>query len=36
MLHPWLQRIKQRRSLIWKIGIGLIILLSFLRWLLQR
>ena len=35
-LPPWLQRIKQRRSLIWNIGIGLIIVLSLLRWLLQR
>jgi hypothetical protein len=34
-LPPWLQRINQRRSLIWNIGIGLIILLSLLRWLLQ-
>ena len=35
-LPPWLQRILQRRTLIWNIGIGLIIFLSLLRWLLQR
>jgi hypothetical protein len=35
-LTPWLQRINQRRSLIWNIGIGMIIVLSLLRWLLQR
>ena len=35
-LPSWLQRINQRRSLIWNIGIGLIIVLSLLRWLLQR
>ncbi len=35
-LPPWLQRINQRRSLIWNIGIGMIIVLSLLRWLLQR
>ena len=35
-LPPWLQRINQRRSLIWNTGIGLIIILSLLRWLLQR
>jgi hypothetical protein len=35
-LPPWLQRINERRSLIWNIGIGLIIVLSLLRWLLQR
>jgi hypothetical protein len=35
-LPPWLQRINKRRSLIWNTGIGLIIILSLLRWLLQR
>jgi len=37
-LPPWLQRINHRRSLIWNIGIGIgmIIVLSLLRWLLQR
>lgn len=35
-LPPWLQRIHHRRSLIWNIGIGMIIVLSLLRWLLQR
>jgi hypothetical protein len=35
-LPPWLQRINHRRSLIWNIGIGMIIVLSLLRWLLQR
>jgi hypothetical protein len=35
-LPPWLQRINQRPSLIWNIGIGMIIVLSLLRWLLQR
>ena len=27
-LHPWLQRIIKRRSLIWNTGIGMIIVLS--------
>jgi len=35
-LPPWLQRINQRRSLIWNTGIGMIIVLSLLRLLLQR
>ena len=35
-LPPWLQRINLQRSLIWNIGIGMIIVLSLLRWLLQR
>jgi len=35
-LPPWLQRINQRRSLIWNTGIGMIIVLSVLRLLLQR
>ncbi len=30
------QRLSERPSLIWNIGIGLTITLSFLRWLLQR
>jgi hypothetical protein len=33
-LPPWLQCINQPRSLIWNIGIGMIIVLSLLRWLL--
>jgi len=32
-LPPWLQRLSKRPSLIWNAGIGLIITLSFLRWL---
>ncbi|WP_255104921.1 MULTISPECIES: hypothetical protein [unclassified Synechococcus] len=32
----WLQRLSQRPSLLWNTGIGLIIGLSLLRWLLQR
>jgi len=35
-LPPWLQRLMKRRSLIWNSGIGMIIVLSLLRWLLQR
>ena len=35
-LPTWLQRLMKRRSRIWNIGIGLIIVLSLLRWLLQR
>ncbi|MGB7566049.1 MAG: hypothetical protein WBM08_15020 [Prochlorococcaceae cyanobacterium] len=35
-LPPWLQRLSKRPSLIWNSGIGLIIGLSLLRWLLQR
>ena len=35
-LPTWLQRTMKRRSLIWNTGIGLIIVLSLLRWLLQR
>jgi len=35
-LPPWLQRINERRPLIWNTGIGLLIVLSLLRWLLQR
>ncbi len=32
----WLQRLSQRPSMMWNAGIGLIIGLSLLRWLLQR
>ena len=35
-LPPWLQRLSRRRSLLWNTGIGLIIGLSLLRWLLRR
>ena len=35
-LPPWLQRLSERPSWIWNIGVGLIILLSLLRWWLQR
>jgi hypothetical protein len=35
-LPPWLQRLAQRPSWLWNTGIGLIIGLSLLRWLLQR
>jgi hypothetical protein len=35
-LPPWLQRIAERPSWLWSAGIGLIIGLSVLRWLLQR
>ena len=35
-LPPWLQRLSERPSLIWNAGIGLILALSLLRWLLQR
>jgi hypothetical protein len=35
-LPPWLQRLAERPSWLWNIGIGLIIGLSLLRWLLQR
>jgi hypothetical protein len=35
-LSPWLQRINLQRSLIWNTVIGMIIVLSLLRWLLQR
>lgn len=33
---PWLQRLSQRSSLIWNVGLGLIITLSLVRWLLKR
>ena len=32
----WLQRLAERPSGLWNIGIGLIIGLSLLRWVLQR
>ncbi|WP_411869189.1 hypothetical protein [Vulcanococcus limneticus] len=35
-LPPWLQRLAERPSWLWNAGIGLIIGLSLLRWLLQR
>ena len=35
-LPSWLQRLSRRPSLLWNIGVGLIITLSLLRWLLQR
>lgn len=35
-LPIWLRRLKGRSALLWNIGIGLIIALSLLRWLLQR
>ncbi len=35
-LPPWLQRLAERPSWLWNSGIGLIIGLSLLRWLLLR
>lgn len=35
-LAGWLQRLSQRPSRLWTIGVGLIIALSLLRWPLQR
>ena len=35
-LPPWLERLPDRPSWLWNAGIGLIIGLSLLRWLLQR
>lgn len=35
-LPEWLWRLGERPSRLWNIGIGLIIGLSLLRWLLQR
>jgi hypothetical protein len=35
-LPAWLQRLAERPSWLWNTGIGLIIGLSLLRWLLQR
>ena len=36
LLPRWLQRLSERPALLWNTGIGLIIGLSLLRWLLQR
>ena len=35
-LPAWLQRLAERPAWLWNAGIGLIIGLSLLRWLLQR
>ena len=35
-LPTWLQRLAERPSWLWNAGIGLIIGLSLVRWLLQR
>lgn len=35
-LPPWVQRLAERPAWLWNTGIGLIIGLSLLRWLLQR
>ncbi|MBD2421922.1 hypothetical protein [Cyanobium sp. FACHB-13342] len=35
-LPTWLQRLAERPSWLWNAGIGVIIGLSLLRWLLQR
>ena len=35
-LPPWLQSLLRRRGLFWNAGMGLIIGLSLLRWLLRR
>ncbi len=35
-LPEWLQRLGERPSRLWTLGIGLIISLSLLRWLLLR
>ena len=35
-LPTWLQRLAEHPSWLWNAGIGLIIGLSLLRWLLQR
>ena len=35
-LPSWLQRLAERPSWLWNTGIGLVIGLSLLRWLLQR
>ena len=36
LVPHWLQRLAERPSWLWNTGIGLIIGLSLLRWLLQR
>lgn len=35
-LPAWLQRLTERSDWLWTAGVGLLITLSFLRWLLQR
>lgn len=35
-LPYWLQRLAQQSGLVWNIGLGMIIALSALRWLLRR
>ncbi len=35
-LPGWIQQLSDRPSRLWNIGVGLIIGLSLLRWLLQR
>lgn len=35
-LPPRLQRLSERPAWVWNVGIGLLIALSLLRWLLQR
>ncbi|MCP9884136.1 hypothetical protein KBY97_03200 [Synechococcus sp. ATX 2A4] len=35
-LPSWLQRLSEQPAWIWNVGIGLLIALSLLRWLLQR
>lgn len=35
-LPPWLQRLSRRPSLVWNVGVGVIITLSLLRWWLRR
>jgi hypothetical protein len=35
-LPSWLRGLSRRPSLIWNVGVGLIIALSALRWLLKR
>lgn len=35
-LPTWLQRLERRQFWIWNLGIGLILLLNLLRWLLRR
>lgn len=35
-LPAWLQRLSERPALLWNTGIGVIIGLSLLRWLMER
>jgi hypothetical protein len=35
-LPPWLQRLAERPSRLWNTGLGLILCLSLLRWVMQR